>query len=65
MRNFKATLNVKLDAKFRVNKTCHVPTVLKPKINVELDRLVEPCVFERSDTAPFGAVPNVPVLKPN
>lgn len=65
MRDFKATLYVKPDAHYRVHKPRPVPIALKPKIDMELDRLVEHGVLERTDTAPFGAVPIVPVLKPN
>lgn len=65
MRDFNATLYVKIDAQYRVLKSRPVQFALKPNIEIKLSRIVEHGVLVQKDTAPFSADSIVSVLKPN
>ncbi len=63
LTNYKARIYVRSDAQFRTFKPRPLPYAMRPVVEAELDRLVRIGVLKPTDTAPFGAVPVVPVIK--
>ena len=64
LKNVKAKLHLKENTKPKFVKARPVPYALKPKIDKELDKLVESGVLEKVPYSEW-ATPIVPVIKPN
>jgi hypothetical protein len=64
LKNFKAHIYVKPDAQFTIHKPRPIAFGLRNAVDKELDRLLEIDVIEPVETAEFGAVPIVTVVKP-
>jgi hypothetical protein len=62
LKGIKAKLTVKPDAKPKFVKAIQVPYALKPKVEVELDKLVKDGILEKCDFCEW-ATPIVPVSK--
>lgn len=61
---YKVSLKIKPDAHLKFFKSRPVPLALKPKIEQELDRLLEAGILEKVDHSDV-ATPIVPVLRPD
>lgn len=65
IHGFRAHLNIRPDAQYKLFKPMPVPYVLRSKIEEEFERLEGLSIISTVSAAEFSTTPIVPVMKPN